>query len=135
MSITTTVEHAIDIEAPPATVFDLWTTTDGLEAWWARSATIDLRPGGAIRVDIDGEHVMVGEFVVVEPPHRIVFTFGWEHGDLPPGASRVDVAIQPTDTGSRVVLRHDGLPVEFVESHIRGWTHFVGERLPEAIGR
>ncbi len=132
MSITTTVEHAVDIEAPPETVFDLWTTTEGLEAWWARSATVDARPGGAIRVDIDGEHVMVGEFVAVESPHRIVFTFGWENGELPPGASRVEVTIVATDSGSQVVLRHDGLPVEFVEAHIRGWTHFLGERLPEA---
>ncbi|MFW2334499.1 SRPBCC family protein [Ilumatobacter sp.] len=131
--MTTTIEHVVHIDAMPSTVYELWTTPEGLCAWWGVTATVDPRPGGPIRVDIDGEHVMVGEIVEADPPHRLRFTFGWEGGELAPGATEVDVTIDAVGVDiSRVTLRHHGLPVEFVESHVRGWTHFVGERLAEA---
>lgn len=130
-AMTTTIEHIVQIDAAPSTVYGLWTTPAGLCAWWGVSATVDPRPGGAIRVDIDGEHVMVGRIVEADPPRRLRFTFGWEGGELPPGATEVDVVIDEIGRDrSRLTLRHHGLPVEFVERHVRGWTHFVGERLP-----
>jgi uncharacterized protein YndB with AHSA1/START domain len=129
MNVTTTIEHVVQIDAAPDTVFRMWTTAEGLCAWWGVAASADPRPGGAIRVDIDGEHVMIGEYVDVDEPHRIVFTFGWEGGDLLPGSTTVDVRIERHGDGSRLVLRHGGLPLEFVGSHAEGWTHFLGERL------
>lgn len=129
MSTTTTLEHVVDIEASPPTVFELWTTEDGLRAWWANDATVDARPGGALRVDIDGEHIMVGEFLELAAPHLIRFTFGWEHDRPEPGSTEVVVAIEAVDGGSRLRLRHHGLPVDRLEAHARGWQHFLGERL------
>ena len=134
MTATTTIEHTVRIDAAPATVYELWTTDEGLCAWWGVSASIDPRPGGAIRVDIDGEHIMVGEVTSVDPPRRLRFTFGWEGGDPAPGSTEVDVVIDDVDTGCRLTLRHHGLPIELIESHARGWTHFVGGRLVEATG-
>ena len=130
--VTTTVEHVVEIDASPDTVYRLWTTGDGLTAWWGVAAEIDPRVGGTIRVDIDGEHVMVGEVVHLDPPHQFGFTFGWEGGDPAPGSTEVDVVIDETDTGSRLTLRHHGLPIELIESHASGWTHFLGARLVEA---
>jgi uncharacterized protein YndB with AHSA1/START domain len=129
MTVTTTAEHVVDIDASPDTVYRLWTTGAGLSAWWGRQAEIDARPGGAIRVDIDGTHVMAGEIVRLDPPTALEFTFGWEGGDVPPGATNVEVAIAERPGGCIVTLRHHGLPVEFVEPHASGWTHFLGERL------
>jgi len=131
MTATTTIEHVVDISATPETVFDLWTTPQGLCTWWAETASCDPRPGGAIRVDIDGEHIMVGEYIELDRPRRLRFTFGWQ-GALPaPGSTEVDVRIESTVDGVRLTLRHHGLPIEHVESHARGWTHFLGERLAE----
>lgn len=132
MTVTTTIEHVVDIDAAPDTVYRMWTTADGLCAWWGNEADADPRPGGVIRVDIDGENVMVGEYVELEPPHRLVFTFGWQNGELGPGSTKVGVLIEARGTGSRLTLRHDGLPVRFVASHVEGWTHFLGERLRDA---
>ena len=131
MTVTTTIEHVVDIDADPETVYRMWTTAEGLCAWWGESATVDARPGGSIRVDIDGEHVMVGQFVELESPHRVRFSFGWAGGDPPPGATRVDVRIDSHGAGTRLTLRHDGLPLELVASHVHGWAHFLGERLTE----
>ncbi len=131
MTATTTIEHVVHIDAAPSTVYDLWTTEEGLCAWWGVSAAVDPRPGGVIRVDVDGEHVMVGEIIDAEPPHRLRFTFGWEGSEPAPSSTEVDVAIEDAGDGSRLTLRHHGLPIQFIESHARGWTHFVGDRLTE----
>lgn len=127
MTATTTVEHTIDINASPETVYELWTTADGLAAWFGNTARADHRIGGEIHVDVDGEHVMSGEFVELDPPGRIVFTFGWIGGDLPPGSTTVEVTIESVERGARLRLRHSELPVEVAESHDSGWTHFLGE--------
>ena len=105
MSVTTTIEHVVDIDADPATVFRLWTTAEGLCAWWGVSAVVDARPGGSIRVDIDGEHVMAGEFVELAPPHRVRFSFGWDGGDPPAGSTQVEVRIDAKGAGTRLTLR------------------------------
>ena len=127
MTATTTIEHVIDIDAAPHTVYELWTTADGLTAWFGNTARADRRVGGEIHVDVDGEHVMAGEFVELDPPGRIVFTFGWVGGAIPPGSTTVEVTIEPVERGARVRLRHSGLPVEVAASHDGGWTHFLAE--------
>ena len=133
MTVTTTIEHVVDIDAEPATVFGMWTTAEGLCSWWGIAATCDPRPDGQIRVDVDGEHVMIGRFVELDEPHRLVFTFGWDGGDPAPGSTTVDVRIEPRGSGSRLVLRHDGLPVELLAGHGEGWIHFLGTRLVDAL--
>ena len=132
-----TVEHVIDVDAPPEIVYALWTTTDGLSRWWGRALALEATPGGPIHVDL-GEAVMIGEFVTLDPPHRIVFTFGWSiatpDGALPPSSTTVDVTITPTSSGSRLTLRHHGLPGAHRASHTRGWHVFLGRMAAAAPG-
>lgn len=124
-----TIEQVVDIAAPPELVYELWTTAEGLARWWGRAVLLDATPGGAIHVDL-GPPVMIGEFVTLDPPHRLVFRFGWNmptpDGDLPPSSTIVDVRIEPTPTGSRVILRHHGLPGVHRAGHALGWRIFLG---------
>lgn len=129
MTGTAILEHSVDIDATPSTVYDMWTTAAGLSAWWGTAVSVDARPGGAIEVDVDGGHVMVGEFVELDAPRLIVFTFGWRDSDPRPGSTTVTVRIEPVGPASRLTLRHAGLALEHIESHARGWIHFVGGRL------
>ena len=74
----------IYIEAAPADVFPYLTQTDKYLLWMGISAELDPRPGGAFRVNLNGRDEVVGEFVTVEPPRRVVFTWGWsEPGQTP----------------------------------------------------
>jgi uncharacterized protein YndB with AHSA1/START domain len=67
--------------------------------------------------------------IVVDPPTRIVFTWGWEgNPDLPPGSSIVEVTLVDGE-GTIVRLRHSGLPDEnWRQMHVGGWRRYL-ERL------
>ena len=69
----------IRIAAPPATVFPYLVDPARITRWLGVAATLDPRPGGIWRVDMNGSDVAAGAFVEVDPPTRVVFTFGWEN--------------------------------------------------------
>ena len=128
------LECTVDIDAPPATVWTFWTDPARLCEWWGIEADAVAQPGGVFRVVMaNHEAVMRGEYVELDPPHRLVFTFGWEEampsGPVPPGSTRVEVTLEPVGTGTRLVLRHHDLPEAAVPDHSKGWMHFIGERM------
>jgi uncharacterized protein YndB with AHSA1/START domain len=124
--------NRIDIEqriaAPATTVFSYLTDPRKFVSWMGRSAEIDPRPGGVFRLDVDGEHVASGRYEVVEPPSRIVLTWGWEgSGDVPPGSTMVEITLQADGAATVLRLRHTGLPTEQERaSHANGWVLYVG---------
>lgn len=121
------IDREIRIDARPETVFAFWTDPDRMARWMGRTIRLDPRPGGELRIDYNGEDVASGTFVDVDPPIRLVLTWGWEAtGDpTPPGSSRVEVDFVPDGTGTIVRLRHSGLPAEAVEGHAVGWDQFL----------
>ena len=123
-------EAAIHIDAPQATVFDLFTTAQGLRSWMAKEAVVDLRPGGQWRWVHDNDVAASGEYVEVDPYGRVTFTYGWESGpyaDVGPGSTLVEVRFEPTDDdGTEVTVRHSGLPDAFRDAHAGGWGYFLG---------
>ena len=125
----TTVEREVRIAARPETVFPYFTDPDRMRRWMGRTITLDPGPGGAMRIDYNGEDIVSGAFVEVDPPRRVVFTWGWEAaGDpVPPGASTVEVDLTPLDDGTATLVRlvHRDLAPESVEGHAIGWDQFL----------
>ena len=123
----TTIEREVRVAARPETVFAYFVDPDRMRRWMGRTITLDARPGGALRIDYNGEDIASGSFVEIDPPRRVVFTWGWETpGDpVPPGASTVEVDLVPDGDGTLVRLRHLGLPAESVEGHAVGWDQFL----------
>jgi uncharacterized protein YndB with AHSA1/START domain len=124
------IEVSVTIDAAPATVFEFLVDPDKHLEWMGVSAKLDPRPGGEYRVDVTGGDVAVGEFVIVEPDERVVFTFGWDGNDgLPPGSSTVEITLTPAGDSTVVTLHHTGLPdADSCARHRAGWTHY-SERL------
>jgi uncharacterized protein YndB with AHSA1/START domain len=125
------VEVRTRIAASPETVFDFFTDPDKMVLWMGRSAELDARPGGAFRCDINGENVASGEYLEVDPPHRVVFSWGWEGADAvtAPGSSRVEILLAPDGDGTDVRLIHSELPsADAAARHRQGWEHYA-ERL------
>jgi uncharacterized protein YndB with AHSA1/START domain len=135
---TITVEQTVRIAASPETVYRFWTEPQRLAQWWGTDAEVEAEPGGLFRVVMESGPVMRGAFTELDPPHRIVFTFGWEHNaagePLAPGTTRVEVTMTPEHDETVLVLRHYDMPATHASDHEKGWSHFVGERLVAAAG-
>jgi uncharacterized protein YndB with AHSA1/START domain len=131
------VEKEVRIAAQPETVFSYFTDAEKMQMWMGQQVTLDPRPGGTYRVDINGQNIAAGEFVEVVPHTRVVFTFGWE-GDgapIPPGSSTVEITLTPDGDGTLVRLRHSGLPSEMQEAHAEGWDNYMPRLALAAAGQ
>ena len=125
MSETRTVTIERIYAASAEQIWKAWTDTDVLSRWYGcrpdQLWTIhqwDVRHHGGLRVSMDFDGVpfeVVGEFLEVDPPHRLRFTFGDEQV--------ITIAIDPVDGGTRVVVTHDGLPTDEMHGIVTdGWT-------------
>jgi uncharacterized protein YndB with AHSA1/START domain len=128
------VELELRLGAPPDEVFLYLTDPERYVRWQGVKAELDPRPGGVFRVWMDADAVARGEYVAVEPPHRVVFTWGWEGNEgVPPGSTTVELTLQPDGDGTVLSLRHSGLPDgEAAALHEEGWRFFT-DRLAIAV--
>jgi uncharacterized protein YndB with AHSA1/START domain len=133
----TDVEQEIRIDASPETVFSYLTDPARMVQWKGSQATLDPRPGGIYRVEVNDRAIARGEYVEVTPPSRIVFTWGWEGeaNPVPPGSSRVEIDLLPDGDGTILRLRHRDLPEEARAAHADGWRHFLARLEQAAAGR
>jgi uncharacterized protein YndB with AHSA1/START domain len=128
------VVREIRIAAPPGDVFEFFTDRKQMVRWMGQEAEIEPHPGGIYRASIDG-NIMRGEFLEVERPHRVVFTWGWEGGGpVPPGSSTVVVELRPDGDGTLVRLTHRDLPAEMRPIHGDGWDRFLQRLAVAATG-
>jgi len=89
------------------------------------SAILEAKPGGCFAVDITGLQVR-GEYVLLDPPHRLVISWGYAGSDeVPPGSSTVEVRLTASDGGTRVELEHRDLPEPRRAEHVVGWRHYL----------
>jgi uncharacterized protein YndB with AHSA1/START domain len=95
--------------------------------WMGTEAALDPRPGGICRINPSGHAVMSGEFLEVDPPRRIVFTWGWETElfATPPQSTIVEVSL--TRDGDNTILRlvHRRLQPGALAFHRAGWGHYL----------
>jgi uncharacterized protein YndB with AHSA1/START domain len=116
---------SIEVAAPPEKVFPYFTQPDVIVRWMGDFAVLDPVPGGEFTVDINGVPVR-GEYLEVDPPHRLVVSWGHAGSTvLPPGASIVEVTLAAIPGGTRVSLEHRDLPPEQAPAHAAGWRHFL----------
>ncbi len=67
-------------------------------------------------------------YLELEPPNRLVFSWGFSELDaLPPGASTVEVILSSEGGGTRVDIVHLGLPDAEAQQHASGWPHFLAQ--------
>ena len=114
------------LQASPEEVFAAWTTPECMADWMSPSghaeAEVDLRVDGAFRVvmvGLDSRIEHVGTYLEVDPPRRLVFT--WSSPYTGPEPSLVTVELHPHEGGTRLVLTHELLPADVVDSHKSGW--------------
>ncbi|MEZ0446485.1 SRPBCC family protein [Cellulomonas sp. ICMP 17802] len=125
---------SIEVEAPAEVVFAHLVVPARMVRWMGRRASLDPVVGGEFAVDIGGSLVR-GEYLEVEPPRRVVVSWGMAgSADLPPSASRVEFVLTPVPGGTRVDLRHSDLPTARLDGHAEGWQHFLARLTTTAAG-
>jgi uncharacterized protein YndB with AHSA1/START domain len=132
--------HELVLPVPAEHAFDMFTDPGQLVRWIGISADLQARPGGRFRFEVVPGQFCEGQYVVVERPRRLVFTWGWTDPafGLPPGTSRVEVTFTPDqDDASRTWLRlvHDGLPGDLGLLHDDGWSRFLARLAEVVVGR
>ena len=130
------------LDATPEEVFAAWTSPRSLALWFAPSAQmattvhqLDARVGGRYRIEMrepGGKvHICAGEYVTVDAPRRLAFTWAWETGDGE--ETLVEVSLRAVATGCELSLRHSRFSNEQRrEGHRAGWEGCLG-RLPSCI--
>jgi uncharacterized protein YndB with AHSA1/START domain len=118
------LDRVITIEAAPETVFSFFTDSDRWARWWGKGSTIDPRPGGRMLIRHANGVEITGEVVAIEPPQRVVLTYGYTSGaSIPPGGSRVTIDLQPEGSGTRLHLMHEFAEQLPRDEHVQGWRY------------
>jgi uncharacterized protein YndB with AHSA1/START domain len=119
------------IEADPAKVFDAWTEPQHLNLWSAPEgmdveAEVDLSVGGKYRIRMkgaEGEFNAVGEYLEIDRPNRIRYTWSWEEEGNDYYETVVTVEFHDRDGATEVVLIHEQFPdADIAGKHTEGWT-------------
>jgi len=120
------------IAAPPEAVFPYFTDPALIATWMGDRADLDPRPGGVFAVDV-GASPARGTYLAVEPPTRVVFTWGLPGSQtMPAGSTTVEVILTADGDETVVSLTHRNLPGEHLPGHQKGWDTFLGA-LPAAV--
>lgn len=131
-SVTVTHRYA----HPPEKVFDAWLNPATARRFLFTTADsevvrceIDARVGGRFTIvdrrpqtdpQFPGDIEHVGEYLEIDRPRRLVFTFGVPQYD--PDFTRVTVEIAPDGDGCRLTLINDDVPDQWLKDTGEGWT-------------
>jgi len=123
---------------PPERIWRALTDPAALAAWfWPErfdtTVAADVRVGGRYRIDGPGAGMAVsGEYVAVEPPNRLVFTWSWD-GEA--DETLVSVELTPSEAGTELLLTHARFADDTErDNHAKGWADCL-DRLPDWLAR
>jgi uncharacterized protein YndB with AHSA1/START domain len=131
------------IEASPERVFDAW-----LDPQVARLFLFATADGEMVRAEIDprvgggftfvdrrpglGDVEHVGEYLEIDRPRRLVFSF--RVPAFSPDSTQVAIDVRPEGEGSVVTLTHAGVLADHAEQTREGWTRILAGLLPALDG-
>ena len=133
---TTVYERTLSIDASPETVWDFLVDPEKLMRWKGISADLDARPRGEFRCEVIPGHVARGEYVTLDRPHRLVFTWGWDGNEgVPPGSTTIEIDLTSEGDGTSLRFVHQLPTAEAAASHAHGWDHYLPRLELAAAGR
>ena len=134
---------SVHVPAPPATVWGYLTDPALYVRWMGAQATLGPVAGGAYHVRMADGFAAAGEFITVDPPRVVAFTWGFADDEaagharheqteatsgrvMPTGSTRVTVTLAADAGGTHVTLRHDDLPnAELRDAHQVAWETYL----------
>jgi uncharacterized protein YndB with AHSA1/START domain len=129
--------------APPERVFDAF-----LDVGVARRFMFATAAGEMIQAEIEprvggrfvfverrpemGDVRHVGEYLEIDRPRRLVFSFGVPQFD--PRMTTVTIEIRPAPGGCELTLTNEGVPPAYAENNRDGWSRILDGLLPAYDG-
>jgi uncharacterized protein YndB with AHSA1/START domain len=118
------LDRIVVINAPREAVFRYFTESAHWAKWWGAGSTIDSRPGGKIYIRYPEGTEVAGEVVEVNPPERIVFTYGYVKGvPFAAGGSRVTIQLAGDRGATKLTLTHELADSALRDQHVQGWRY------------
>lgn len=121
------------VRLSPNQVFSHLTDPRLLTRWWPQEADSDARTGGSYHLGWPGmSWHLRGTYVVFDPPHKLGYTWHWDHEpDMPVQEDFITISALEGG-GSRLHLTqgpHDDTEQgrEQRRGHLEGWQHFLGQ--------
>jgi uncharacterized protein YndB with AHSA1/START domain len=127
------LEMQFVVDAQRERIFRALTESAELARWWGPQGftmaeiDLDLRVGGGYRFTMqpprgDRFH-LAGEFLEIEPPHRLVYTFGYEEPDPDDRQTVVALSLEEAGHATAVSLSQGEFATAArLELHRSGWT-------------
>lgn len=123
------------LPASPEVVYDEWLDAAALAEFicpyptTAGTVECDPRIGGKLRIDMvdeDGVVHIIGEYLELERPHRLRFTWNSTYGGG--FQSVVSVTLDPHgEAETLMTIEHAQLPPEWRDDHEQGWTQIAAQ--------
>lgn len=122
----------------PTIAFQAWTDPEQFKQWFTpmpgmqTTAQFDLRRGGKYQIQFQPSEagkpqvIVDGEFLAIEPPRYLEYTWIWAWPGEPGGPNHSVVKVNFRDLGqerTELVLTHEGFTdLEDRDGHNRGWS-------------
>jgi uncharacterized protein YndB with AHSA1/START domain len=129
------IQIARRFDASTERVFDAWLDPKIASRWLFTSPAslesdfdLDVRVGGKWRISDrcdDTEYAAIGEYLAIDRPHRLVFTFAMPQFSLE--YDRVIVDIAPDGDGCILTLTEEGLPPSYEGPSKNGWSSMFND--------
>jgi uncharacterized protein YndB with AHSA1/START domain len=121
------------VEASPQRVFEAMTDPEQVAQWWGPEGftcpevILDARVGGGYRIAMqppEGDLFhLAGEYLEVQPPTRLAYTFRWEPPDPDDRETVARLALNARDGATEVALTQGPFATTARrELHRSGWT-------------
>ena len=127
------LELQMVVDSPRERIFSALTESAELARWWGPHGftmpeiDLDLRVGGGYRFTMQppggNRFHLAGTFLEIEPPRRLVYTFGYEEPDPDDRQTVVALSLETTGHVTAVSLSQGEFATEArLELHRSGWT-------------
>lgn len=118
-----------EFSVSPEKLFNAWTEPKVLCQWMGpgtvkcKDAQIDFKVGGTYRIHMisdEGDHVVTGKYLEIKINKKLIFTWGWEGGDVQD--THVTVSFVKNGNKTKLGILHEKFATsEAAEKHTYGW--------------
>jgi uncharacterized protein YndB with AHSA1/START domain len=119
-------------QTSPERLYEAWTNPEILKKWWGPEGVtiptldLDVREGGdwitTFHSEQMGERIVSGKYVTLDPPNRLVFTWGWIDNGTRGHETMVEIVLlQAGDSTIMTLTQNTFEEMGHRDNHRFGW--------------